>query len=455
MQPQQDSTRMFGMLSPTRLFFRCAVPSMISMAFTSLYTIADGVFVGRYYGAGALAAVNLVMPLVMISFALSDMIGVGASVQIAMRLGEGRDKEASRIFSLASGMLLLLSVGIGLIGWLLARPLVTLLGATGELADMAAAYMRVYALFSPLILCFFAVDNFLRICGRVRYSMAVNIAVSVANILLDALFIAVFRWGIASAALASCLCLAAGSLICFWPFIRGRLPLRFVKSRPSLRVLGNIAANGSSEFFSNIASSVCMMLFNDVLLGISGYLAVAAFSIVMYVDSIVKSMLFGMADSVQPAISYNFGAGQAKRVFALERRAQAAALLVSAAAMAAMLWGGPHLIALFTAPGENELLALSTRAMQLFALSYLVSWCGSVSGSFFTALNRPVYSLLLSLCATLVFPLLGLSFLPRLLGLDGVWLSASLSGALTLLLAAAFLLPVTRAAKRSCQQKAA
>ncbi len=454
MQPHQESTRMFGVLSPTRLFFRCAVPSMISMAFTSLYTIADGVFVGRFYGAGALAAVNLVMPLVMISFALSDMIGVGASVQIAMRLGQGREKEASQVFSLASVLLLLLSLAVGLSGWLWARPLVTLLGATGELADMAAAYMRVYAVFSPLILCFFAVDNFLRICGRVRYSMIVNVAVSLANILLDALFIAVFRWGIASAALASCLCLAAGSLICFWPFLRGRLPLRFVRSRPSLRLLCNIAANGSSEFFSNIASSVCMVLFNEALLRISGYLAVAAFSIVMYVDSIVKSMLFGMADSVQPAISFNYGAGQVKRVFALERRAQAAAFLVSTAAMLAMLWGGPFLIALFSAPGEHELLALSTRAMQLFALSYLVSWCASVSGSFFTALNRPVYSLLLSLCGTLLFPLAGLALLSGLLGLDGVWLSASLSGTLTLLLAAVFLLPVVRAAKRRCQPPA-
>ena len=432
----------FTALSPTRLFFHCALPSMASMAFASLYTVADGVFVGRFLGDRALAAVNLVMPLIMISFALADMIAVGSSVQISIRMGRGEHEEASRIFSFSCGMILLLSVLIGGVGFAFAEPLVSLFGADAQVAALAVRYMRVYALFSPLIMCFFAVDNYLRICGRVRYSMWMNIVISVANIALDALFLGVFRWGIASAALASCLCLAVGSLICFSPFLRKKLPLRFVRARVSPQIVRNIVANGSSEFFSNIAGSICMVLFNAVLLRLSGYLAVAAFSIVMYVDSVVKSILFGMADALQPALSFNYGAGARRRLFAIERRVLLAAGTVSVVALALMLLGGGPLIGLFTASGNPELLALSTRAMHLFALSYLVSWCGVVGSSFLTAVDRPAASLGLSLCQTLVFPLLTLAVLPRLWGLDGVWLSSLAAGTASALLAA-FLLART------------
>lgn len=436
MNTPMERSNLFTALPPTKLFLHCALPSMASMAFSSLYTVADGIFVGRFLGDRALAAVNLVMPLIMISFALADLIAVGSSVQIAIRMGQGEHKEASRIFSFSCGMILLLSVLIGGAGFVLAPTLVSLFGADAEVAALAVSYMRVYAAFAPLVMCFFAVDNYLRICGRVRYSMWMNIIVSIANIALDALFLGVFRWGIASAAVASCLCLAAGSLICFWPFFRKKLPLRFIKARISAQTVRNIVANGSSEFFSNIAGSVCMVLFNAVLMRMAGYLAVAAFSIVMYVDSVVKSMLFGMSDALQPAISYNYGAGERQRLFAIERRVQIAAACVSISALAIMLFAGGPLIGLFTAPGNPELLALSTRAMHLFALSYLVSWCGIASSSFLTAVDRPAASLALSFCQTLLFPVLALAVLPTVLKLDGVWLSSLAAGTVSVLLAA-------------------
>ena len=448
MPSPKEHDQLFGTLSPTPLFFRLAIPSMISMAVTSLYTIADGVFVGYFIGAGALAAVNLVMPLIMMSFALSDMLAVGSSVQIAIRLGKRRNQEASSIFSFACGMILLLSVIIGVLAFIMAEGLVALLGADGQVAAMAVEYIRVYALFSPLIMIFFALDNYLRICGRIRYSMIMNVAISIANIALDALFIAGFGWGIGSAALASCLCLAVGTLLGLWPFIRGKMALHFVKSRLPLKTIGNIITNGSSEFFANISGSVCMVLFNTALMHLSGYLAVAAFSIVMYIDSIVKSILFGMGDALQPAISYNYGAASKKRVFALECRVQAAGFVISLSAMLLMFWKGDALIALFAQEDGAELLALSTQAMKLFALSYLVSWCAVVSSSFFTALDRPICSLVLSLCHTLVFPVLFLTVLPKLWGLDGVWLTSLGAGSCSAVLAVSLIILVVWQLKR-------
>lgn len=448
MSSQHD--RMFGEMSPTRLFVRCAIPNMISMAVVSLYTIADGMFVGHYIGAQALAAVNLVWPLIMMSFALVDMVAVGSSVHIAIRLGEKKGEEASRIFTTACMLIMGISVLAGVTAWCFAPQLVVALGAEGEVAALAVEYMRVYAAFSPLIMIFFAVDNYLRICGKVTYSMAMNVAVSLANIVLDAWFIAVLGWGIGAAALASCLCLATGTVVCFFPFVCKRMPLRFVRGGVPLPLLGHMLANGSSEFFSNISSSVCMMMFNAVLMEMEGYLAVAAFSIVMYVDSIVKCLWFGMADALQPAISYNYGAGSMRRVFALEYRVQLAALGLSVLVLVGMQISGPALVRLF-AP-EQELVEMGTHAMRLFALSYLVSWCGVVSGSFLTALGRPGASLLLAMSQTLLLPALCLILLPAKMGLDGVWLTPLAAGLLSTALAVVILGRVVRTLRRGCAQ---
>ena len=441
--------QLYETLSPTRLFFRCALPSMVSMAVVSLYTVADGIFVGRCIGAEALAAVNLVMPVIMISFALADLVAVGSSVQIAIHLGEKKGEDACRIFSFWSLLIFAVSCLMGLAGWFLAEPAVRLMGAEPAVTALAREYLRVYAMFAPAVMIFFALDNYLRICGRVRYSMILNVATSLLNIVLDFLFLAVFEWGIWAASMASCLSMALGTLLSLTPFLSGKLPLRFVRGALPLKLLGNILANGSSEFFSNITSSAMMVLLNTVLLRMGGTMAVTAFSIVMYVDSVVGALLFGMADSLQPAISYSYGANLRQRMFALERRVLAASGAVSLSVLAWMLLGGGGVVALFIQNGDPALLDMSLRAMKLFALSYLVNWVGTALSSFLTALNRPLASLTLSLSRTLIFPLASLAVLPRLLGLDGVWLTPAVGGFLTALLSLTLLGLVLRHERRT------
>ncbi|MEG1932240.1 MAG: MATE family efflux transporter [Pygmaiobacter sp.] len=177
-----EEQHIFESLPPTRLFFKCAIPSVISMAVTSLYTVIDGVFVGRFLGGDALAAVSLVMPFVIISFALSDMVAVGSSVQIAICLGQKEETQASRIFSYCSALILLISTLVGLIAFFLAGPLVRLMGANEVVTALAVEYMRVFAVFSPIIMIFFAVDNYLRICGLAKYSMGINVALSTGSL---------------------------------------------------------------------------------------------------------------------------------------------------------------------------------------------------------------------------------------------------------------------------------
>lgn len=419
---------LFEKTPPTRLFFHFAVPSMISMAVSSLYTIADGIFVGRFLGQQSLAAVNLVMPLIMICFGLSDMVAVGSSVRISIQLGQKEYNEASQTFSFCLKMIALSSCIIGLFSFFLAKPALMLLGAEPDVAQLAEEYLRIYALFLPLISGFFAIDNYLRICGKPRYSMAMNIVTAILNIMLDFVFVAVLGYGVWSAALASCLSLVVGMILGLFPFLGEKLPVSFVRGRIPFRQFVHLLANGSSELFSNIASSLLMLILNTVLLYLGGSMAVAACSVVLYVDSVVNSMIYGLVDSMQPAISYCYGANLQKRVWAIEKRVLTAGFSLSIGTLFLMYFGGGELISLFVQKNDQELLTLSLHAMRLFSLSYLVGWVDACISSYLTALDCPGRSLIVSFCGTLVFPLIALSVLAPIWKLDGVWCMPFVAG---------------------------
>lgn len=427
----------FETLSNDRLFFRCAIPSIISMTVSSVYTIVDGVFVGRLLGQDALAAVNLVMPCIMIFFALSDMVAAGSSVRISMLLGQGKPKEASVTFSACFKFLIVYACIAGAAGFFAVRPILRGMGASAVVTELAAQYLQVFAVFAPPTALFFAMDNYLRVCGKQHYSMALNIITAVANILLDALFLSYLHWGIWAAALASVLSMTAGTVLSFLPFFRSDSVLSFTHGRISPKQFGRLLVNGSSELFTNIASSLLMLMLNVVLLRLGGSVAVAAMSVIMYVNSIIDSVLFGLAEALQPPISYFYGQGASKRLWALEKRVLIAAGLISLAALLVMRFADSGLVVLFIAPDNTALLTMSLNAMKIFALSYLVTWVNGCLGSFLTALDFPLSSLLATLCGSLLFPAAALLLLSSLFGLNGVWympLAAGIGSALVSIL---------------------
>lgn len=423
---------------PSKLFLRCALPAMCSMVFGALYTIADGIFVGRYVGENALAAVNLAMPLVNISFAVADMIAVGSSVQIAMFLGEKNKEAANRIFSFSVKIIFAVSILTGLFFLTFTKPVFRIMGAGEQALRYAFEYMCVYALFSPVTMVYYAADNYLRICNRQKYSMILNITTALLNIGLDFLLIVVLDCGVLGAALASCISMAIGSFFSLLPFFRKKLELRFMKGMIPLKQFCALLANGSSEFFSNISGSVMAFILNIVLMDLGGTTAVAAMSIVLYMDSLMVMLIFGMCDSMQPPISYCHAAGLKKRVLSLEKRILLSAALMSLAAFLFLRYGGDRIVPFFVKPGDTELLELSVHAMGLYAFSYLVNWVDCCLSSYLTAMGQAGKSFITSICGTLIFPLLCLVVLVPLQGFKGVCLmplfAGILSGALAILL---------------------
>jgi len=434
-------SEIFEKLPPTKLFFRCAVPSMITMAFGALYQIADGLFVGRFIGEDALAAVNLIMPILMMVFAFSNMIATGASVRISVLLGEKNREEASRVFSLSLKVIFLIGCALGSFGFIFAEPFVRLLapGASTLAVQYGVIYIRVNALFSPLCLLFFAMDNYLRVCGKEKLSMWLSITTQGFNILLDVVLIVFLGQGVWAAAFTSCLAMAIGAVAILWMFRGKKMDLYYTRKSISFSKFLKVLANGSSEFFSNISMSVMSIVYNFFLLKYGGTTGVAAFSVIMYVDSIIGMLVFGMCDSMQPAISYCYGAGLMDKVKSLFKRIILAAILLSATAMVFMYFAGPYISPIFVKPEDTHLLKVSIAGMKLFALSYLTGWVDMTFSSYFTALERPGRSLLTSFFGTLVSPIGFLFVLTPYWGLDGVWLnplaSCTVSAVFTIFLA--------------------
>jgi putative MATE family efflux protein len=422
-------SEIFEKLPPTKLFFRCAVPSMITMAFGALYQIADGLFVGRFIGGDALAAVNLIMPIIMIVFGFANLIATGASVRIAVLLGEKNREEASRVFTFTLKVIFVISCLLGVLGLLFAESFVRLLapGATEQAIEYGITYTRVYAAFAPLMLIYHATDNDLRVCGKEKISMWLSVGTQAFNIVLDVILIVFLGQGVWAAAFTSCLAMALGSVITLFMFRKKRMDLYYIKGRIKRTVFLRILANGSSEFFSSISMSIMSIVFNFFLLKYGGTTAVAAFSVIMYVDSIVGMLVFGMSDSLQPAISYCYGAGLMDKVKAIFRRVIWGAVMLSAASLLFMFFAGQYVAPLFVKPEDTELLKVSIIGMKLFSFSYLTGWVDMSFSSYFTALERPARSMLVSFFGMLIFPIVALFVMTPFLELNGVWLSSFVS----------------------------
>ena len=418
----------FGIVPIPKLFFRCAIPAMVGMVFSTIYYIIDGIFVGRYIGHMALAAVNLVMPLLMIITALAEMIATGSSVRISILLGQGNKEEANHVFSVCLTFIAGISALLGLLSYVLAKPLILLMGPDSVTAEYAIGYFRVFAIFMPIWSIFFSADNYLRVCGKMRLSMIINVVCSVLNLLLDILLIVVLKKGLLAAAYASCISMSVGAIWSLLPFFRKKLQLQFTKGKIAGRQIMSIMFNGSSEFFVCIAGSLFAIIVNVVLLRLGGAAAVAAATIVEYVEDLIGMLVYSMSDALQPALSYCFGAGLLKRMRKIQRSVMIASASLSLLTMLFLFTGGKYLLPLFIQTGDVALYDLSLRAMRLYAASYLVCWIPCTLSSYMTAVERPRHSIAIALTAALVYPLICMVIMVPLLGLDGVWLLYFASG---------------------------
>lgn len=429
-----SSKTLFAKTPPVKLFFIAAIPGAVSMLASALYGLLDGIFVGQFLNETAFAALNLAFPFVVINFSLADLIGLGSAVPIAISLGKKEEQEANNIFSCACIMIVATGALIGGILYASAPVLIGMLGAEGELAHMAVQYMRVYAICSPVTTIVFAMDNYLRICGQIKRSFTLNILMAVIGAVLEFTFLFVFKWGIWGAALATCSGMLICALLALYPFLRSRLQLRFCRPRFSLELIRQIITCGSPNFLNNIAGRITSILMNIVLLDMGGPSAVSIYGILMYLGEIVQPILYGVCDSLQPAVGYNWGAGNYARVKAIEKCCFTASAIVSVTATIIMLVIPEQLSSLFIKDPTQSFLTEAGTALQLFSLTYITRWFSFATQSYMIAVDKPVPASIISVSTALMFPLILIGALWPL-KLTGLWLNSTVTAALAGILA--------------------
>lgn len=419
---------MYAKMSPWRLFFVVAAPGMISMFAMSIYSIIEGIFIGQILGEKAFAAINIAFPLVMINFSLADLIGVGASAPISIALGRDDHKTANNVFSCAVILNFLASTGMGCIMFFAAQPLARLMGADDVLLDTAVRYLQTYALCGPISTIFFAMDNYLRICGFVKTSMFINIGCNVGTLGFLTLFLLVMDMDVVGSALATCLAMCICAVICLIPFVRKKALLKFAKPKFSFALFKQIAACGSPIFFNNISGRITSILMNISLmtLGVKllgeggGQTAVAVYAVLMYSSDLCWPLLYGIADSLSPALGYNWGAKNYDRVKRIAKCAYIGTAIVGLVSTSILFFFPGTIASWFVNAEEARLLEISTHAIQLFCFSYLFRWFGVTTQSYFSAIEKPLQATVISVGAAFVFPVLLLGALWSF-GLDSIW----------------------------------
>lgn len=402
---------------------RFSLPSIVMMVFTSIYGVVDGYFVSNYTGKTPFAAVNLIMPFLMILGGVGFMFGTGGGALIAKTMGEGQAEKADKLFSMTVFASILCGLVLTAVGLLFLRPFARLMGAEGELLENSLLYGTINLIALPFYILQYEFQCLFATAEKPKLGLYVTVASGVANMVLDWLLVAVLPFGLAGAAAATAASQFIGGVFPLVYFARKNSSrLRLTRCRLELRPLGRICANGSSELMSNISMSLVSMLYNVQLMQYAGEDGIAAYGVLMYVSMIFQAIFIGYSVGTAPIVSYHYGAQNREELKSLLRKA----IFIVAIAALCMFAAGELLAAplsrLFVAYDE-ELLQMTTHAFAIFSFSFLFSGFAINGSSFFTALNDGLTSALISFLRTLVFQVAAVLLFPLLWGLDGIWFS--------------------------------
>lgn len=402
---------------------RFTIPSIIMMIFTSIYGVVDGIFVSNYVGKTPFAAINLIMPFLMIFGAIGFMIGTGGSALISMTLGTGNREHANSLFSMLVYVTILLGAVAAAAALIFLEPVAKLLGAEGEMLGYCVEYGRIILPVLPAFMLQNTFQSFLITAEKPQLGLYVTIAAGVTNMILDALFVAVFHWGLAGAAVATALSQLVGGLIPMGYFCRKNTSLLKL-GRPIWdgKALLKTCTNGSSEFMTNISLSLVNMLYNFQLMRLAGEDGVAAYGVIMYANFIFIAIYIGYSIGTAPIIGFHYGAQNHDELRNMYQKSLRLIAVASAVITAISVAAAGLLSGIFVSY-DPALHAMTRRGFALYSFSFLFMGINIFASSFFTALGNGLVSAILSFLRTLLFQTATLILLPLILGIDGVWLS--------------------------------
>ena len=418
---------------------RFTLPSIIMLIFTSIYGVVDGFFVSNFAGKTEFAAVNFVMPLLMILGCVGFMFGTGGSALIAFTMGTGNMKKANETFSL----LIYVSAGCGVVlalaGIWMVGPVAAVMGAEEEMLEACVCYGRIVLAALPFYILQYEFQCLFATAEKPKLGLAVTVAAGITNMVLDALFVAVFAWGLEGAALATALSQFVGGVIPLVYFGRKNTSLlRLVKCRFDGSALAKTCTNGVSELMSSISMSIVSMLYNVQLMKYAGEDGIAAYGVLMYVSMIFQAIFIGYSVGAAPVAGYHYGARNQEELKSLLKKS---GLLIGVFSVVMFLAGetlGRPLSMVFVGYDGN-LFDMTVHAFAIFSFSFLFSGIAIFGSSFFTALGDGLTSAMISFLRTLVFQVAAVLIFPVFWELDGIWLSVVLAEVMAVAVTVLFL----------------
>ena len=423
-----------------RKLFKFVIPSIIMMMFTSIYGVIDGLFVSNFVGDTAFAAINFVMPFIMILGGFGFIIGTGGSALVTKELGKGNKEHANQLFSMLIIFTFISGIIIGVLGTIFLKPILIFLGATLDMMPDCILYGRIIIFSSVSFMLQNVFQSFLAAAEKPQLGLFVTIGAGIINIVFDALFIAILKFGVAGAAFATVLGQIFGGFVPFIYFIRPNSSLlRLSKTKFEFKPLLKTFTNGSSEFMNNVSSSILGMVYNFQLLYYYGQNGVSAYGVIMYVQFIFIAVFIGYSIGTSPIIGYNYGAGNKKEINNILKKS----LTINSIAgvmlcLAAILLSSP-ISKLFVGYNE-ELTSLSIFAFRLFSIAFIFAGVNIFISGFFTALNNGLISAIISFLRTMVFQLTCVIVLPLLVGKEGIWVAGVIAEVLSLTASIIFLI---------------
>ena len=420
--------------------FQFVLPSIVMMVFTSIYGVVDGLFVSNFAGKTPFAAINLVMPFIMVLGGIGFMVGTGGTALVSKVLGEGDREKANHYFSMMILFTVLLGVVLTAFGLACMEPVARFLGATPEMLGDCVLYGRIVIGFTTAFMLQNVFQSFLIAAEKPKLGLAATVAAGVTNMVLDALFVAGFHWGIAGAAVATGLSQCVGGLFPLIYFLRpNSSKLCLVRTRLELQPLLQACGNGSSELMSNISSSIVSMIYNFQLLKYIGEDGVSAYGVLMYVQFIFIAIYVGYSIGCAPIVGFHYGAqnhAELKNMLSKSVRLMCGSGVVLT--VLARLLAAP-LAKIFVGYDEG-LYTLTCHAFQLFSFAFLFAGFNIFASSFFTALNNGLISAAISFLRTLVFQTSSVIILPLIFDVDGIWYAITVAEIFAAILSIAFLI---------------
>ncbi|WP_294406518.1 MATE family efflux transporter [uncultured Clostridium sp.] len=414
------------------------LPTVIMMIFFAMYSIVDGMFVSRYVGANALSSINIVYPMISLLIGISVMLATGGNAIVSRLLGEKKEREAKEGFTLIVVSAVIIGIIIAIISLIFIKPVILFLGATDNLYDYCRNYLAINLLFTPFIILKLLFDYYYVTAGKSAFGLYISVLGGVINMVLDYIFIAVFKMGVSGAAAATVIGYTVPAVIGLFFFADKKNLIHFVKSKFKAEVLKESCINGSSEMVTQLSSAVTTFLYNLAMLKYLGEAGVASITVILYIQFLLSAAYIGFTSGVAPRIGYNYGAQNKKEIHKLVKYSY---IIIGGFSIITFIFSKIieyPLTALFCGKG-TEIYYITLNGFNLFSISFLLCGINIFTCGLFTAFSNGKVSGMLSLFRTFIFFIIGLFVLPQFLGVDGVWLIAAFSEVLSLILSAAVL----------------